>query len=98
MDEPSLPASAELLASRLCNLRHERRQRQARLPENPVRRQGPSVGDRAIVLAKTEGRCHLCGGQVVDRWTADDVLAHSDSGPQAIDNYLPAHGLCNGYR
>jgi hypothetical protein len=34
----------------------------------------------------------------VDRWTADHVLAHSDLGPHAIDNYLPAHGLCNGYR
>jgi HNH endonuclease len=63
-----------------------------------VRRQALSAKDRAIVLAKTAGRCHLCGGKVVERWTADHVLAHSDSGPDAIDNYLPAHGLCNGYR
>lgn len=40
----------------------------------------------------------LCGGKVVDRWTADRVLAHSESGAHAIDNYRPAHGLCNSYR
>jgi hypothetical protein len=26
------------------------------------------------------------------------VLAHSAGGAHAIDNYLPAHGLCNNYR
>jgi len=51
-----------------------------------------------MVLAKTAGRCHLCGGEVVDRWTADHVLAHAGGGYHAVDNYLPAHTLCNGYR
>ena len=51
-----------------------------------------------MVLAKTAGRCHLCGGEVVERWTADHVLAPAGGGHHAVDNYLPAHALCNGYR
>ena len=26
------------------------------------------------------------------------MLAHSTGGPQQLDNYLPAHQLCNNYR
>ena len=63
-----------------------------------MRRQSLSGKDRATVLAKTAGRCHLCGGVVVARWTADHVLAHAGGGHHAVDNYLPAHSLCNGYR
>ena len=98
MDEPPFPRSPALLARRLQRLRDQRRQRHTRRRAKPVRRQALSAKNRAIVLAKTAGRCHLCGGKVVERWTADHVLAHSDSGPHAIDNYLPAHGLCNGYK
>jgi Domain of unknown function (DUF4440) len=53
---------------------------------------------RATVLAKTAGRCHICGGEVFERWQADHVLAHAGGGQHAVDNYLPAHALCNGYR
>lgn len=31
-------------------------------------------------------------------WQADHVLAHSAGGAHAIQNYLPAHSLCNNYR
>jgi hypothetical protein len=98
MDEPSLPPSPELLARRLRHLRNDRRDRHARRRAMPVRRQALSAQDRATVLAKTASRCHLCGGKVVERWTADHVLAHAGGGHHAVDNYLPAHGLCNGYR
>jgi hypothetical protein len=70
----------------------------ARRREKPVKRQALSAKDRATVLAKTAGRCHLCGGKVLERWTADHVLAHAADGPHAVDNYLPAHSLCNGYK
>ena len=50
------------------------------------------------MLAKTAGRCHLCGGEVAEHWTADHVLAHAGGGHHAVDNYLPAHGRCNGYK
>jgi hypothetical protein len=45
---------------------------------------------------KTAPRYHLCGGEVFERWTAEYVLAHAGVGHHAVDNYLPAHGLCNG--
>ena len=55
--------------------------------------------DRSIVLAKTGGRCHICGG-IIDggAWQADHVLAHATGGKHSVDNYLPAHSLCNNYR
>ena len=63
-----------------------------------MRRQLLSAKDRATIVTKTAGRCHLCGGMVVERWTADHVLAHAGGGHHAVDNYLPADSLCNGYR
>jgi len=55
--------------------------------------------DRGKVLAKTAGRCHICGGIInADDWQADHVLAHSTGGAHSVDNYLPAHSICNNYR
>jgi len=31
-------------------------------------------------------------------WQADHVMAHSAGGVHEVDNYLPAHSLCNNYR
>jgi hypothetical protein len=31
-------------------------------------------------------------------WQADHILAHSTGGKHSVDNYLPAHSLCNNYR
>jgi hypothetical protein len=35
---------------------------------------------------------------VGSNWQADHVLAHSGGGQANVENYLPAHGLCNNYR
>lgn len=32
------------------------------------------------------------------KWQADHVLAHAGGGPHSIENFLPAHALCNNYR
>src|SRR6478735_4360918 len=59
----------------------------------------PRVGQREEILAKTGGRCHICGGVIEEsNWQADHVLAHSAEGKHSIDNFLPAHDLCNNYR
>jgi hypothetical protein len=53
---------------------------------------------RTVVFKKTAGRCHICGGRVKGtKWDADHVYAHSAGGKHSIDNYLPAHRLCNTY-
>ncbi len=46
----------------------------------------------------TDSRCHICGGRILARWQADHVMAHSSGGRHAVENYLPAHKLCNNYR
>lgn len=84
---------------------HLKRLRQQRLAQkNAVRarrgrRQRLDARDRRAILRKTDGRCHVCGGEITDRrWQADHVLAHSGGGQDTVDNYLPAHALCNNYR
>ena len=57
-----------------------------------------STAQRAKVLAKTDGRCHICGGAIIGTWQADHVLARSGGGRHTEDNHLPAHPLCNNYR
>ena len=63
------------------------------------RRGSLTAGERREVLAKTAGRCPICGGEIEGKaWQADHVMAHSAGGIHGIDNYLPAHSLCNNYR
>jgi 5-methylcytosine-specific restriction endonuclease McrA len=58
-----------------------------------------TAAERQRILAKTSGRCHICGGKI-DGGTrqADHVIAHSAGGTHDVDNYLPAHAACNNYR
>ena len=57
-----------------------------------------STDQRKRVLAKTDGRCHICGGKVGERWHADHVRAYGRGGHHVEENYLAAHELCNNYR
>jgi hypothetical protein len=76
-------------------LRHRVKEGRAQRP----RRIGLTAKQRSEVLSKTHGRCHICGGLIDGTaWDADHVMAHSTGGMHAVDNYLPAHSLCNGYR
>ena len=94
-----LSSQATKLRERLRALRQSRRDRQATARLSPRRRQVLKRADRETVMQKTAGRCHICGGQVTTSdWQADHVLAHSGGGHHSIENYLPAHSLCNNYR
>jgi hypothetical protein len=53
---------------------------------------------RASIMKKTGGRCHICGGRINGSWQADHILAYSAGGEHIEENYLPAHTLCNQYR
>ncbi len=61
-----------------------------------VRRQ-LSKSERAQVLEKTGARCHICratsslGGRPTTSWHTLAVVG-------SVENYLPAHRLCNHYR
>jgi hypothetical protein len=92
------PETADELISRLRVLRAERRSRKIVQKQLGRRRRALSLVERQQVLAKTAGRCHICGGLVNEGWQADHVLAHSGGGGTEADNYLAAHTLCNNYR
>ena len=93
------PESVEAFASRLADLRELRKRKVDEVRTTIRRRSSLSPRDRERILQKTDGRCHLCGGAIEGTaWDADHVLAHSGGGAHAVDNYLPAHRLCNNYR
>jgi hypothetical protein len=79
-------------------LRRKRRKLVARNKEHALKRSTLAPLQRGRVLAKSGGLCHICGGEIVDRWHADHVMAHSAGGRHAEDNYLPAHPQCNVLR
>lgn len=54
--------------------------------------------ERKQILAKTDGRCHICGGDIIDQWHADHVRSHSSGGEHSVENYLASHASCNNYR
>lgn len=93
----TIPASARDLVHRLQSLRGARRKRKAKAGQRRARA-SLTADERVLVLEKTAGRCHVCGGVVDEAWQADHVLAHSGGGPAKADNCLPAHKLCNNYR
>lgn len=87
------PDEAALIAT-LRALRAQRRQRLA--PRG--QRQRLSAAERAAIAAKTDGRCHICGGVLGTTWHADHVRSHSAGGAHVVENYLAAHATCNNYR
>ena len=99
MNEAEYTASEASFSTHLRELRLDRRERKAATRSARPARRILSASERAHILAKTAGRCHICGGLITEfSWHADHVLAHSAGGAHSADNYLPAHALCNNYR
>jgi 5-methylcytosine-specific restriction endonuclease McrA len=99
MTEAEYSASEASFSTHLRRLRHDREERKEASRSNRPARQLLRPSERAHILAKTAGRCHICGGIISDSaWHADHVLAHSAGGTHDANNYLPAHALCNKYR
>ncbi len=96
MDEPDVPFSASTLSRLFWRLHQERKQRHHE--NRGARREHLTAEERTQILDSTGKRCHICGGKIRGRWQADHVLAHSNRGEHAMQNYLPAHRLCNNYR
>jgi 5-methylcytosine-specific restriction endonuclease McrA len=65
---------------------------------NNQRRASLSTGERLLVRRKTNGHCHICGGNLGKKWTADHVVPHGLGGKGSVNNYLPACRVCNGLR
>lgn len=86
------------LADKLRNLKTQREAIKDGNKKIIAERQRLTELERREILKKTDGRCHICGGLIDGKWDADHVMAHSGGGAHKIDNYLPAHSLCNNYR
>jgi 5-methylcytosine-specific restriction endonuclease McrA len=83
---------------RLRSLKEKRHDRKMELRDQ-LSREPLSSLDRQTILAKTGRCCHICGGDVEgDAWQADHVFSHALGGQHSVDNYLPAHAVCNNYR
>jgi len=99
MNEAEYTASEASFSTHLRQLRRTRKVRKEAARSTRPARQSLSPSERTHILAKTAGRCHICGGLISESaWNADHVLAHSAGGTHNVDNYLPAHALCNNYR
>jgi hypothetical protein len=99
MNHDSIPRTPSKLAKRLYRFRQERRERKKELQKLGDSERGRlSSYAREQILRKTGRRCHICGGKIRGTWQADHVLTHSVGGENKVDNYLPAHKLCNNYR
>jgi 5-methylcytosine-specific restriction endonuclease McrA len=61
-------------------------------------RKPTNAASRLEILSKTDGLCHICGGEIDGAWHADHVHPHSRGGKHDIANYLPAHQICNSSR
>lgn len=98
MEDEWLYANAQDLADHLRELRHRRETLKADAAGSEKKPSALSADRQRIVLSKTGERCHVCGGLIKGPWQADHVLAHSAGGQDSVDNFLPAHDLCNHYR
>lgn len=97
-DAVSIFNDAAQLSMRLKRLREERKRRRSEIRALGAKRRQLRGDERQAVLSKTGGLCHICGGKIDGAWAADHVLAHANGGEHAVNNYLPAHDLCNNYR
>ena len=89
----------DTFSNHLSQLHSQRLGRVDSLREGRPPRQALTKAERAEILRKAGGRCHICGGAIDGQaWDADHVFAHSAGGNHSVENYLPAHSLCNNYR
>jgi 5-methylcytosine-specific restriction endonuclease McrA len=94
----SIAQSVDEFAAILESLKKARYARKKVAKLTPRSRQTLSNAEREEILARTAGTCHICGELIEGDWEADHVSAHSGGGAHVLDNYLPAHRLCNNYR
>lgn len=98
MRDDWIPETSLTYSEYLQDLHNKRGQNKSENKKRKSKRRSLSKIERKQVLKKTDGKCHICGGGIDDYWEADHVLAHSGGGTNEVDNYLPAHRMCNNYR
>lgn len=77
---------------------HLRSLRKVRLANKVVgegSKKRPTKTEREKILNRTGARCHICGGNIDEKWVVDHVFPKSLGGEHSLENYLPAHSICN---
>jgi hypothetical protein len=93
-----VPDDGASMSQYLMDLRNKREKIKSENKLAGKRRRSLTSSERHLVLKKTDQRCHICGGEINGPWDADHVLSHSGGGGHSVENYLPAHRVCNNYR
>ncbi len=96
---PSRFRAAADLVEHLRKLRLQRLSRKQDRGLIPNKRKRLNAAARQMILDKTAGHCHLCGGHIDDdAWEAAHVLPHAGGGQTHERNLLAAHPVCNRMR
>jgi 5-methylcytosine-specific restriction endonuclease McrA len=83
------------LVKLIISLRAQRRKNKLK----DAKRSALTKKQREAVLAKTDGRCHLCGIKLeLNNFHADHVESHISGGVHAENNYLASCSTCNNLR
>ena len=98
MRDSWVPNSVKRYSNYLSRLREKRKSLKAEIRKERPSRSRLTKKQRENILTKTNARCHICGGKINGEWHADHVLSYSKGGEHTVDNYLPAHKICNNYR
>jgi len=98
MRDDWIPETSLIYSDYLQDLNNKRGQNKSANKKVKSKRRSLPMAERKLILKKTGGKCHICGGEIENYWEADHVLAHSGGGSNEGDNYLPSHRLCNNYR
>jgi len=100
MNQHSIFKNAHELSAHFRKLRADRLIHKPSSNTTGNKRRSLTREQRELVLLKTQGRCHICGGEILgnEAWEADHVFAHAQGGTHSAGNFLPAHQLCNNYR
>lgn len=97
MDELPYIDDASVLAERFRHLADAREA--GKHPGGKANRRALNREEREQIWQKTDGRCHICGGDVsVERFEADHVKNHTSGGSSYVENFLPSCRTCNGHR
>jgi len=108
-DRLELPTCGADLTARLGKLHRNRSDEKEKRKEfQKQRRRSLNHDKREEALKKTNGHCHLCGGDLCEttegelpkerKFSVDHIIPRATGGPDSAENYLPAHRLCNGCR
>jgi hypothetical protein len=79
----------------IISLRKQRRENKVK----DIKRAALTKKQRELVLAKTDGRCHVCGIELeAQGFHVDHIKSHITGGLHMENNYLPSCNTCNNLR